>query len=76
MTSQYRVVGLIRRWHTSLAVTTAAAVLSGQIAQPGYGETSAYGNCQVIKADSPGDRDNRVSSCLMLVLTWIAGGRN
>jgi acetyl esterase/lipase len=34
MTSQYRVVGLMRRWHAWLAVTIAAAVLSGQIAQP------------------------------------------
>jgi acetyl esterase/lipase len=34
MTLEYRVVGLMRRRHAWLAVTIAAAVLSGQIAQP------------------------------------------
>ena len=34
MTSEHRVVGVMRRWHARLAVTIAAAVLSGQIAQP------------------------------------------
>jgi acetyl esterase/lipase len=34
MTSEYRVVGLMRRRHAWLAVTIAAAVLGGQIGQP------------------------------------------
>jgi len=34
MTSEHRVFGVMRRWHAWLAVTIAAAVLSGQIAQP------------------------------------------
>jgi len=34
MTSQYRVVGGMRRWHAWLAVTITAAVLGAEIAQP------------------------------------------